>query len=395
MNPYYSYAISFTLSLIVYQLNWSGYFPELNISLFIFLILTITAAVLIGKWHNTKWKIDYCAIPKPNGLKLATSIFYLLWTMEFIHAGGIPILMIILGTSYDYRTFGMPTLHVAIVTCSSFFTTYLFHIYLSKKNKSVLFLYFINLLAAILIMNRGMLFLNICSSIFIYIFSSTTGFRLSNLLKIGLASFTIILLFGVLGHLRVSHALNQLYDRTIIYEIAEANDTFKSNSIPSEFLWTYLYIAQPIATLQHNITLSNPNDKINIINLLQFINSEWVPDFISKRIFHSFNSSRQDPLLIANHLNASTVYSRSYFLLGWLGLLLMFIFILCFAIIYFKLLLKSSRYYVTGAATICTLYTFLIFDNFFVFSGFSLQLVYPFAMEWINNNITQPQKLAL
>lgn len=381
MNPYYSYALAFSVSLIVYQFDWSHYFPPLSTGLLVFLGLSIVLSIGFGKWLNVKTPIIYSKITKPDSLIVITIGIYLFWILEFIQAGGIPLILMIMGKTYDYRLFGIPTLHVIIVTFSSFFTSYLFHVYLSTKSKSTLLLYLINMIVAILIMNRGMLLLNASSSLFIY-FLSIDKLKTIGITKISAVVLVLITLFGVLGHVRVSHALERIYDRSIIYEIGEANDNFKNNIVPTELFWTYLYVAQPLGTLQYNIDHSKSSQSIGIVRYLDFINSEWVPDFISKRIYKSLSSERKSPLLIAHHLNASSVYSRSFYYLGWMGLVLMLAFILLFAYFYIKLISKDNPYFITSIATLCTLYMFLIFDNFFVFSGFSFQLVYPFILDW-------------
>lgn len=83
-----------------------------------------------------------------------TLVIYALWVAEFVYAGGVPLIQILLTRSYDYKTFGIPTLHVFVVTFSSFYTIFLFQQYLGNRSVRVLLLFIINLSAALLIYNR-------------------------------------------------------------------------------------------------------------------------------------------------------------------------------------------------------------------------------------------------
>ncbi|MEJ0029481.1 MAG: hypothetical protein WDO15_03565 [Bacteroidota bacterium] len=117
---------------------------------------------------------------------IGTTIFiYVLWIADFIYEGGVPLIKILFHLPYNYRLFGIPSLHVFIVTFSSFFTVYLFHLYLSKRTRLLLILYLVNLSAALLIYSRAMLFFNITGSVIVYFISmrknsvatNCTGYR--------------------------------------------------------------------------------------------------------------------------------------------------------------------------------------------------------------------------
>ena len=173
INPYYCYAISFIAAMTSYFLDWSDLYPELSISLAIFLLLTILAHIFLGVRISKSNKRIFTSIKIENALYpiLITTILYLLWSWEFIYEDGIPLIKILLKQPYNYRLVGIPSFHVLIVTFSSFYTIYLFHIYLSSRKKIILFLFFINLLAALLIYNRSMLLFNLSASLFLFIFT--------------------------------------------------------------------------------------------------------------------------------------------------------------------------------------------------------------------------------
>src|SRR5579859_3227263 len=148
INPHWCYIFSFLLTLLVYQLGWSTLYPKLDSALLAFIFFTITIHFVLG-WL---WKRNTKQYPQASTKisPIAVTLFlYTLWIVEFIYEGGIPLLKIILHQPYNYRLFGVPSLHVFNVTFASFYTVFLFHLFLSKKEKRLLVLYLINLAAAL------------------------------------------------------------------------------------------------------------------------------------------------------------------------------------------------------------------------------------------------------
>ncbi len=54
INPYFMYIVAFVIAIIVYQLGWSYVFPEISLSLLLFLIFTIVSAFFIGFYVYNK-----------------------------------------------------------------------------------------------------------------------------------------------------------------------------------------------------------------------------------------------------------------------------------------------------------------------------------------------------
>jgi len=384
INPFALYIVSFGAALLLYPLHWSSYYPPLQNSLIIFLVTSFFLSLIAAKKFIGTGDQHYEKIPPPGVRQVALiSIFlYAIWIIEFIHAGGVPIFLILTNQSFDYRTFGVPTLHVFLVTFSSFYVSYLFHVFLHSRKRIILIFYIINLLPALLIFNRGMLMMNLSTSLFIYLYSIKSIERpVQKLLLLVVALVGLSLFFGVLGTLRVSHQTKQRYGRSLVYEVGNATPSLKESMIPSEFFWDYLYFTSPMANLQ--LTTSQPAPEISVRNLFEWGNNEVLLDAFSKRInAHIGLSKRQGPR-IAPHLNASTVYAESFMYGGWYTMGLMTLVLMFFPFLYKRLLSVESSYYVTGMAMLNTLYLFLIFDNMLAFSGFSFQLSYPLLFSWM------------
>jgi hypothetical protein len=378
INPYTIYIGSFSCVVALYFLGWSQYYPPIGWKLLLFLIATICIALFLAS--KQYYKQDSISIEPAITLRTAiivTILLFVTWTAEFVHEGGMPLILILLGRPFNYRTFGIPSLHVFAVTFSSFFTCYLFHVYLISRNKIILILSLVNLSASLLIMNRGMLLMNLSTMLFIFLsiqkaavkFSATTFFKVTTIMAI------LFYGFGALGTIRVSHGLGRFYEPHLVYEVGNATDSFKKSIVPSEFFWSYLYITSPLANLQHNISNSNP--VITKENFFQLINNEFLPNAASKRINALLKVEKKENLQIADNLNASTVFSGSFTYWGWMGMTAMFIFLMILPLTIRIPFINQTPYYITFFSLLNTLYLFLIFDNMISFTGLSFQLVYP------------------
>jgi hypothetical protein len=171
VNPYILYCVGFFIAIILYALGWSDAYPPLSLSLSVFIGCTLIIHFALSQWWIKKKTITfYKTSPAINPIVI-TVFIYLLWIADFIYEGGIPVVKILTNQPYDYRLFGVPSLHVLTVTFSSFYILYLLHVYLSTRSKLILILYIINSFAAILIYSRSMLFFNLTGSFFLFLFS--------------------------------------------------------------------------------------------------------------------------------------------------------------------------------------------------------------------------------
>ena len=207
--------------------------------------------------------------------------------------------------------------------------------------------------------------------------------------------FVMLFAFGYAGNIRTAHqvaiANNQQgissYNSDLIVDLSEATYEFKENFIPNEFMWGYVYFASPISNLQHNINIRERTlfVKEDESLILSFFLSEFVADFLSKRVFSMFKIEQKTPILLVNFLTVSTVFGGSCVYFGWNGMILMLLVILVFPIIYLKYVVESHNpFYISSYCVICCMYFFFFFDNMFVFSGLSFQLIYPIVYSMLN-----------
>ena len=383
MNPFYCYIFTFSIALAVYALNWSTLYPKLTLPLFLFLMLTIGAHALAGHfWKNLSSGWKQIKLSEDRNPMLVTAFIYILWTLDFIYEGGVPLFKILIGSPYNYRLFGVPSLHVFTVTFASFYTVYLFHLYLSTRNGLVFVFYFINLAAALLIYSRAMLIFNISSSLLLYILTmKIIPIRFYFLTAAGLLLFFFF--FGIMGTLRVSRESKKPYDNQLFLETGGATPQFRDSGIPGEFFWAYIYLSSPIANLQENIISTEPQT-VTFQRFAEMFNSELLPDFISKRTNHIFNLTTVKEFRIPGPFNVTTLFSRAFSYLDWLGVVIMALSSLLLPWIYLKVVPGDSRYFLTGIAILCVMWGFMCYDNTIRFTGLSLQLGYPILFTWLN-----------
>ncbi len=387
ITPFICYASSFVAVVVIYLLGWSELYPKLSGGLLAFLALSIVLHVAAHR--ITKEKIVFRKIEPKLPVVWTTIFIYILWTVEFIYEGGagIPLLKILLQLPYNYRLFGVPSLHVFVVTFSSFFTIYLFHLYLSKRETLLLILYLVNLAAALLIYSRAMLFFNISGSLFVYMMS--VGRLPYKKVAIVIAvMIPLLFFFGVLGSLRVSREAHEPYNNENFMALGKASEAFRKSVVPKEYFWTYIYVSSPLANLQYNIN-KNPDAGFNTFRLFWAGINECLPDFITKRMHTLLGTRPAREYRINYAFNVSTIYSRAYSYADWGGIILMGVFLLAFPWLFLKILDHQSDFFVTGWAILCTMYFFSSYDNTFRFTGLSFQLAYP-VMLMIYEKFTKP-----
>lgn len=374
-NPYYVYILSFVLVLLVYSLGWSHLYPELSFSLLAFFFVTFLVSLFFGVVVQGKKRIEYKTITWNEKTTLYLALIWVGYSMEFLYNGGIPLSLLLLkGVQDDRELFGIPTFHVLLVTFSSFYSVYIFHQLRSDFRKSRLLIFLLSILPAVLIVNRGMLLMILTSCLFVYLLS-LKKIRFNVILGVTFFVLVIFYLFGVMGNLRQTNTTSSNY----ILQSSRASESFKNSIIPNEYIWAYIYISSPLANLQTTIERLPPvND-----SWVAFLNFEILPDFISKRTGPLLDVERQGTPTVAGWLTVSTCYARSYVFLGWLGIIILFLFFISTTFIYLFALMKTSEYYVVGLAILNTLVLYNTFDNMYAFTGLNFQLLYPLLLSYV------------
>ena len=388
-NPFFLYILGFSIPLLVYQLGWSNIFPKISFGLFLFLLLTSLYSFLVGYFVYNKKFIVYRDISYDKNISVLAVLIFTGFFLECMYIGHIPLLTVLSGKECDYTTFGIKSFHVFCVTFGSFYTVYIFHVFLSTKRKTCLAICILMFVIPLLTYNRGMFLLNLSSCLFVYLLSIRKLYFKFVVILVLLA-LLVLYLFGIAGNVRVMHQAGRTENITssdLILKIGDAKDSFKESIIPKEYFWAYIYISSPLANLQKTLEDSDSVD-LTFGRLLSFVNFEILPDFVSKRISKFLEVKKMKINQITPALTVGTEYAGSYVYLNWLGLVLMFSYTMFASFIYIILLKKNRTFFITGIAILNTLVFFNMFSNMFSFSGVSLQLVYPLIFSFFRKRNT-------
>jgi len=360
---------------IVYTLKWSTIYPELQSNLIVFYLLSFALCALLGfvTLNYTK-SLQYHTIGISKHNMLAVSCLYAFYIFDIIYSGFIPLFAFSNGVNYGGSIgYGIPVAHVLAVTFNAFYALYTFHQFLSTKKKKLLIVYFLLLLPFVILLNRSMIMYIVIGSFFIYCLS-VARYLIKKSLYIIVAALFSLYIFGYLGNLRSANG-----DSTFIPISSGVTDQFLKGPVPNEFYWGYLYIGSPLANLQNNITLAR--DKYS--DYTNLVVSEFLPDFISKRLQTELSLTPRAFEQINPFLNVGTIYSRPYNYAGWGGIILIFLYFITLMNIYFIIMHKSYTYGVTGIAMMLVAITLANFENTIQFSAYSFQLVYPLILSAI------------
>lgn len=376
-NPFFIYIFTFIIILLIYALGWSALFPKISISMILFLIVTSLVSSVFGFIVYKSKKIKYREVKYNKSINKVTILICILYVFDLLHNGNIPIIAILKNTHYYYQDFkGIPTLHIILITFNAFFATYLFNMYISTKNKKVLFNVFISIIPGFLIYSRSLIVVILLNFTFVYLLQFIK-ISFKKISIIVLTIFAVTYIFGVAGNIRSTDKQNlDAFNSQDILIGGEAKPEFINSKIPKAYFWTYMYIASPLANFQTTVNMDNKKD-ISIKDFGGFINYEILGDFLGKRLAKVYNLEKKGMFQINPIFNVGTFYASSYMYLLWLGPILMFLFFICFCIIYIKILNKNNIFFTTGLAMLNTVVLLCGFSNIFAFSAISFQLVYP------------------
>lgn len=375
-NPFFLYCTTLCIVIILYVLGWSELFPPLSEDVIFFFIVTFIISILCGHFIQNKKPIEYTEV-HPLGTRKVLIIIYLLYSISFIYNGGIPLVLILSKTDFFYKDFyGIPYFQSIITTFTAFYTAYLFHVYISKKNNYNLINLFFILLIPLLIYNRGMLIISLVNFTIIF-FMSKSEIKLKSWLIIGFITLLALFFFGVLGNHRTKQSSNE----NMLNVVGKASKKFKASVVPKEYFWSYIYIASPLANFQETVN-NNPNINNKWVEFSVF---ELLPNFISKRIGKRFNLQQEQIDQVSPHLTVGTLYAMSFKFLGWIGPIILYMYVIIIVSLYWFIVDKKNPFYVTGFSFLGVFIVFNFFDNM-ISVGFSLHLFYPIIFQFFIKN---------
>ncbi len=367
INPFYLYAISFLFVFSVLLLNWSNSFGISNNYLIAFILVTSILSVILGYIVGKFPFFNYYPKTKETKAWFFLGLIFVGYIAEIAYTGSIPFLDMLHGT-FDKDKFGIPTFHTILVSFNSYYTVSLFSNYLTFKKKKYLLFLLISVSPSVFLVNRIIFMMALLSCSFaglLYIKQLKTKLIIIS----GLFVIILLYLFGLFGNYRSFYG-----NKNVLLNGTDVNKNFEKGKIPVEFYWSYIYAGSPLANLNYHIesTGYKVDDRIK-----SFFITQLLPDFISKRVALQYNIEKKPPPLIYYFLNATTIYSESFYYIGWWGLIIMFLFLMIFYFLYILFSYRYKEYYIEALAILLTLCFLNIFSNMLYYSGLSFQLVYP------------------
>lgn len=337
---------------------------------YIFIFISFLVFFLLEVNIKTKKKV-FRYIKSQKFEKTLFISFLLLFTLSALLMGfKFPILSLFGMEVYRYNEYGIGGVQGFINALWLSLTTIMYFnsVYFNKKNKVI---FYILLLYPILLISRQLIISLLIQLFFIWLlYSHNTLFQ--KLYKIFLFMFSGVLIFGILGNIRVSadgtdaaELLKSIMDLTLLGE-----------SLPLPIIWFYIYAVSPMSNLILNLNNSMPSG-----NLADYFSS-ILPSPLRKMIYGDKGFEGYSNIVLINeNLNMSTAYISPFLSSGLIGIFLHSLILVLF-LIFVKLVYRMNMYFhmiyfVTLQVFVLTIFTNVLFYlpivfQIFIFSIFGI-----------------------
>lgn len=372
-NPNIIFVVIWSLVLALYSARFVDIYGEVRAETVFLISLNILVSIILFLWSkltlrsrrrskvSLKMALAVFLSSKIRAIrrciKYLLSIYILIAVLDIIYSKGIPLVWALTGSARTYVDFGIPTLHGLANSIAFFLASFLTLLATLKvKNyKTVLVVLFVY---QILILSRGTIIVMTVQILAVILFFSKFSF----LKNIGLMAFLLLFIvgFGILGDVRQG-GINPYYqflnDEWIIF----------FNSIPSGFLWFYMYLTSGFNNLNLNMG-SIDHSYLPVYTFAKLIPSAIYSLFDAEKTVDTF-------LFVHNGLNVSTIYSASYSDFGVASFLLVMII----------QIVASYNYNLARAGSLYGLLSYVIvyqaiFLSFFIDTFFYMPFLFQFVI---------------
>lgn len=365
-NPLILYVVIWSSTLLLYSIEITKNIKGLNssteclINFSILIYILINIIIQLFRSRNKYSIREKVLINFNNDLHRFNAIINKIFTIwlifslfEIVLFNGVPLIsVVVLGQlEKDYSKFGLPTLHGLL---NALYYTYMvgtFIMYLITKRKKYLYRVLIFISWPILLMSRAS-FLWVLSEL-LCAFLLLNKISTRKLLIIFSGVILFIYLFGVIGDARIGENSNFKTSNFVSekYEnIAE--------SIPTGFVWVYLYATTPI----NNIVTQT--DQIKPKYDFKYTTLGLIPSFIRSRIYT--DDDKYGFVLEDEAFNVSSFFSNFLNDFGVLGALIVVSFIFLGSLnLYYLCFTGKVGYLISYSVIFYATLTSIFFDNFF------------------------------
>ena len=168
--------------------------------------------------------------------KVSSFGYFLLVIAEIAYSGGIPLLLMIKGSSISHFDFGLPVLHGFVLAFGSILATANFYFFLRTRNSHFGFTVFLIIVTFILMVTRKMIVVS-CLQMLVVYFLLVGRPRFRTVLVVFLWVIFVIFIFGWIGDIRTG--------RDLFLRLARTNFDYPS-FLPTGFIWVYVYLVTPV-----------------------------------------------------------------------------------------------------------------------------------------------------
>jgi len=214
--------------------------------------------------------------------------------VEIIVSGGIPLIWLLTGhATKDYRDFGIPSVHGFLTAIYLFCLTALLLLYLIEGTRRDLMTAMALLAWSVILIHRGAFIWALLELLAVFLLVRLISPK--RMLHVGAFMLAGTLLFGVVGDLRAGAG------KAVVREIATERGRVLAETLPSGFLWVYIYITSPVNNVIAGI------DRIVPLNKPVFSTMNLLPTIIRERVWAGVDN-RYALTLVTEAFNTSTWY---------------------------------------------------------------------------------------
>ena len=283
-------------------------------------------------------------------LELYVRRLRLIWMIgtiiEISVSRGLPIIWAFTGQGFlkDYTDFGIPSFHGIMNAVYLQFMCGYFLLWVGAKRTAHRKMFFLFLLWPILMLGRGIFLSVIMQCLAIFLLLNKVGLkRMSHLVLLAIGN---VFLFGFVGNLRgTSNPFGYLVENKWIWLF---------DSLPTGFLWVYIYITSGINNIFYNVQSLEPTGTFDKTFF------KLIPSFVRQLLGVE---ERADALTFADaNLNVSTFYAGTVSDFGAIGGLFYGMIVIFSAFMVYS---YAKRYLIWAILAYSVLFQVLVFSIFY------------------------------
>lgn len=347
----------------LYSLNLSYIqqpLSERTIIIFIVCIFFYNVSCLLIKKFYPKTKKDkktrmrlFQKLDIKKRLDIINVAFIIVFIIEIIYSGGVPLLFRLQGKNSQYLNFGITSVHGLLNGIAVCLGAY----YLLKKDKRK----YIYLIFGILTISRQVLITLIIEAVVFYLctkINQKINYK-KTILGLGGLLFAAIIGFGIIGNFRSGNeTMNIVFRPREQYE-----------KLPSGIMWLYSYTEFSLSNF-NNLVSMTPGGVNYGTSTLKF----FLPSIIVNKL--SIKENFNDDYLVASNFNVSTWFPEIYLDFGIIGIAIFSILIgMLGGFLYRKVVeVNNDMYNLLYAVFVHNILLFF-FVNFFIYIPMAIQFV--------------------